>query len=107
MNAPSLTDAELELKRCEEEAQRLEQQLAEARELPRRIALEKQERDNTLPPCERLAEIRRMRAHEAEIATRRETGNLQKAQTRSLLLLLTLGAAIIALFAWGFRLMNG
>lgn len=106
MNALPLSEADLELQRCEEEALRLEHQLAEAREMPKKIALEKQERENTLPPCERLTEIRRMLAHEAEIATRRETGNLQKAQTRSLLLLVTLGLAIIALVAWGFRLMN-
>ncbi len=107
MNAPARTDDELELQRCEEEARRLEQQLAEARDRPRQLALEKLDRDNTLPPCDRLAELKRMRDHEAEIATRRETGNLQKAQLRSVLLLIMLGITIVALVAWGFRLMNG
>ena len=107
MNALPLSDDELELKRCDEEARRLEQQLAEARELPKKIALEMHERDNTLPPCERLAEIKRMLAHEAEITTRREHGNLLKAQTRSLLLVVTLTVALLALVAWGLRLMNG
>lgn len=107
MNALPISEAELELQRCEEEARQLEQQLAEARELPKKIALEKQERDCTLPPCERLAEIRRMLAHETEISTRREAVNSQNRQNRSLLLVVTLGMAIIGLVAWGIRLMNG
>lgn len=107
MNALPLTEDELELRRCAEEERQLEQKLAAARELPKKIALEKQERDNTLPPCERLAEIRRMLAHEAEIATRLGQGNIHKAHTRSLLLVITLAATILALVAWGLRLLNG
>ena len=107
MNARTLSEAELELQRCEAEAQQLEQQLAAARELPKKIALEKQDRDNTLPPCERLAEIKRLLDHEANIITRREAGNWQRDLSRSLLLVITLGAATIALIAWGFRLLNG
>jgi hypothetical protein len=107
MNAQPLSDAEMELQRCEEEAQRLEQIFAEASELPRRMALEKQERDCTLPPCPRLAEIQRKRAHAAEIETRWEKSNVLNRGRKSLLLAITLGVACLSLVAWGFRLMNG
>lgn len=107
MNAPTLTDEELELQRCEAEARDLERQLAEVRELPKKIALERQDRENTMPPFERLAELRRILEHEAGIATRREARNLQIAQNKSILLILTLVAATAALVAWGIRLMNG
>jgi len=98
---------ELELKHCEQEAQRLAKELEEARELPKRIAREKQDRENTMPPLERVSEITRLKRHEQEMATRAATRNLLKTQTRSVLLLLTLTAAAAALIAWGLRLMNG
>ena len=98
---------ELELKQCEQEAQRLAKDLEEARELPKRIAREKLDRDNTMQPLERVSEISRLKRHEQEMATRSAIRNLLKTQTRSLLLLLTLIAAVAALIAWGLRLMNG
>ena len=78
MKAPPLSDVDLELQRCDEEARRLEQQLAEARDLPKKMAQEQHERDNTLPPCERLVEIKRLLDYEAGIITRREAGNWQR-----------------------------
>ena len=107
MKAPPLSEVELELKRCDEEAQRLQQQLAEVRDLPKKMALEQQDRDNTLPPCERLVEIKRLLDYEAGIITRREAGNWQRDLTRSAWLVVVLVAALIALLAWGFRLLNG
>lgn len=107
LNVTGASEAELELQRCEEEERRLAQRLAEMQDLPKRIKLEKQEYENTLPPCGRLTELDRIRSYEEDLKTRRETGNLLRAQTRSLLLVVALGAAIVALFAWGLRLMNG
>jgi hypothetical protein len=107
MSAQSLSNDELELRNVDEKLQWLRQREAECQDLPKKMAIEKQERDCTLPPCERLAEIKRMIAHEMDLITRSEAGNLQKAQTRSVLLLITLGIAITALVAWGLRLMNG
>jgi hypothetical protein len=107
MKAPPLSDVDLELQRCDEEARRLEQQLSEARDLPKKMAQEQHERDNTLPPCERLVEIKRLLDYEAGIITRREAGNWQRDLTRSVWLVVALVAAFIALLAWGFRLLNG
>ena len=107
MSVPTRLQEELELKHCQQEDQRLAKELEEARELPKRIAREKLERDNTMPPLERVSEITRLKRHEQEMATRAATRNLLKTQTRSLLLLLTLIAAAAALIAWGLRLMNG
>lgn len=107
MNAPTLLEEDLELQRCEAETRELERKLAAARELPKRIALERQDRENTMPPFDRLADLRRMQEHEAELATRREARNLQIAVRKSGLLIVTLIAAITAMLAWGFRLMGG
>jgi len=98
---------ELELQLCEQEAQRLARELEAARELPQRIVREKQDRENTMPPLERVNEIIRLKRHEQEMATRAATRNLRKVQTHSLLLLVTLSAAATALIAWAIRLMNG
>ena len=107
MSVPTLAQEELDLKHCELEAQRLARELEAARELPKRIARERQDRENTMPPLERVNEITRLKRHEQEMATRAATRNLLKTQTRSLLLLVTLMAAAAALIAWGLRLMNG
>ena len=107
MSAPTLLQEELELQHCEQEAQRLARELEEARELPKRIARERQDRENTMPPLERVSEIIRLKRHEQEMATRAATRNLLKTQNRSLLLLFALTATAAALIAWGIRLMNG
>ena len=107
MSAPTLLQEELELQHCEQEALRLAKELEEARELPKRIAREKLDRDNTMPPLQRVIEISRLKRHEEELATRAATRNTLKAQTRSVLLLLTLTATCAALIAWALRLMHG
>ncbi|KAB2638874.1 MAG: hypothetical protein DVB25_06820 [Verrucomicrobia bacterium] len=107
MSAPTLLQEELELQHCEQEALRLTKELDAALELPKRIAREKLDRDNTMPPLERVGEISRLNRHEQELTTRSAVRNLVKTQTHSLLLLLTLMAALAAIVAWGLRLMNG
>ena len=100
MRAPTLLPEELDLQRYAQEEQRLVKELEEARN-------ERQERENTMPPLERVREITRLKRHEQEIATRAETRNLRQNQTKSLLLLFTLTGVTVALIAWGIRLMNG
>ncbi len=99
MRAPTLLPEELDLQRYAQEEQRLVKELADARN-------EKQERENTMPPLDRVREISHLKRHEQEIASRAETRNLRQNQTQSLLLLLTLTAAAAALIAWALRLMN-
>ncbi|KAB2639951.1 MAG: hypothetical protein DVB26_06360 [Verrucomicrobia bacterium] len=107
MSSPTLLQEELELQHCEQEALRLAKELEAARELPQRIAREKLDRDNTMPPLDRVSEISRIKRYEEDVATRAAVTNVLKAQTRSVLLLLTLTAAAAALIAWGLRLMHG
>jgi len=107
MSTPSLLQEELELKHCEQEALRLAKELEQAREAPKRLAREKLDRDNTMPPLRRVGEISRLKRHEEDLTTRAATRNLLKTQTRSAWLLLSLLAAVAALVAWAFRLMNG
>ena len=107
MSAHNILQDDLELKYCEEEAQRLAKELEQARELPKRIAREKLARENTMPPLERVEEITRLNHYEQQMAGSAATRNLLKTQSRSLLLLLFFTLATAALIAWGLRLMNG
>ena len=107
MSAPTLLQEELELQHCEQESLRLAKELEAARELPKRIAREKLDRDNTMPPLDRVSEISRLKRYEEDVATRAAGRNLLKAQKQSVLLLLTLTATATALIAWALRLMHG
>ena len=107
MSASPMLQEELELQHFEQEAQRLARELEEARERPLRLARERQELENTMPPLERVNDIIRLKRHEQEIATRAATRNLRIVQSRSVLLLFILSVALVALIAWGYRLMNG
>lgn len=107
MSSPTILQDELELKYCEEEAQRLTKELEQAREVPRMIAREKLARENTMPPLERVKEISRLKHYEQQMASSAAARNLLKTQTRSLLLLLVLTLTTASLIAWGLRLMNG
>ncbi|MCX6879746.1 MAG: hypothetical protein NTW21_38970 [Verrucomicrobia bacterium] len=105
MSLPVILQEELDLKRCKEDDLKLAKELAEALEVPLRIAREKQDRENTLPPLDMVNEITWRKRQ--ELPTRSAARNHLKIQGRSLLLLLTLGAAAAALILWGLHLMKG
>jgi hypothetical protein len=100
MRAPTLLPEDLDLQRYEQEEQRLVKELAQTRS-------EMQERENTMPPLERVSEITNLKRHEQELATRAQARNVRQNQTRSLLLLITFSVTAAALIAWGLRVMNG
>ncbi len=78
----------------------------EAAEIPRRLALELEERERTMPPLPEIEERERRLAHE-NIVSRGEATNLLREQNRSLLLFVTLLAAVGTLIWWGIQLMDG
>ena len=106
MPKPRLQQDELELKEIRELEQQLLRRQKEAADLPKRLEREKNERDRTMPPLDGLDDRIRAKRHE-DAVTRGEFRNMQKAQSRSLLLLFALICATIALIAWGLRLMEG
>jgi len=107
MRPSHLSQDDLELAKLREEEQRLLQQQKEITELPKKLERERHERDRTMPPLESLKERERARKHEQALATRGGLRNLQKAQNRSILLLIMLVLATCSLVAWGIKLMNG
>jgi hypothetical protein len=93
-----------ELRKLELELARKQKQMAE---LPKLLEKERRESACTMPPLADHYQMVRTRRYEQEIATRGEIRNIQKAQTRSLLLIVTMLMATVALIAWGLRLMQG
>jgi len=105
-SSPLLQQDELELKEIRELEQQLLRKQQEVADLPRRLERERNERERTMPPLDGLDDRKRAKRHE-EAVTRGEFRNVQKAQSKSILLLLTLLCATAALIAWGLRLMEG
>jgi hypothetical protein len=106
-NSGSLSATEAELQRLQKQELELLEDQKRIAELPKLLERERKERDSTLPPFLDAEERARARRHEEELATRGAVRNAQKAQNRSLLLLIMLVFATAALIAWGMRLMNG
>ncbi|MBJ7256547.1 MAG: hypothetical protein JHD23_10530 [Akkermansiaceae bacterium] len=97
-------DLELdELIQREQELVRLQNEYAK---LPQKLAQEERDRQNTMPPLEEIEERKRRKNHENTIS-RGEAANIMRDQSRSVLLLIALLAAIGSLVWWGVKLMQG
>jgi hypothetical protein len=97
-------DLELdELIQREQELVRLQNEYAK---LPQKLAQEERDRQNTMPPLEEIEERKRRKNHENTIS-RGEATNIMRDQSRSVLLLIALLAAIGSLVWWGVKLMQG
>ena len=96
-------DLELdELIQREQELVRLQNEYAK---LPQKLAQEERDRQNTMPPLEEIEERKRRKNHENTIS-RGEATNIMRDQSRSVLLLIALLAAIGSLVWWGVKLMQ-
>ena len=91
----SASDPELERLR-QQELELLAKQ-KQVSELPKLLEKEKRDRESTMPPLADIQDRTRAKRYEEELATRGAVRNLQKAQTRSLLLFLMLLTATVAL----------
>jgi len=99
--------AEAELEEIRKKEIELAARQKQAAELPGILERERKESACTMPPLDDHHERHRTRRYEQEIATRGQVRNIQKAQTRSLLLIVMMLLAIVSLIAWGLRLMQG
>lgn len=97
---------ELELHELREKNQQLLLRQREAAAIPRRLALEQEERERTMPPLAEVAERERRIAHE-DTLSRGAATNILREQKFSLLLVIMLLAATGTLIWWGIRLMQG
>ncbi|MFM2242617.1 MAG: hypothetical protein RLZ97_1472 [Verrucomicrobiota bacterium] len=92
-----------ELDLFDQETRKLEEQIAELARLPEQVEQEKKERDSTIPPPDHLAELERRRRFD-EQAARGEVRNERRAQGKSLVLMLLLLTATLAVLSWIVRL---
>ncbi len=74
-------------------------------EIPKRLALEIKERENTMPPLLEIEERKRRIRHEQTIS-RGEVINIQRDQNRSLVLIFLLLVATGSFIWWGVYLMQ-
>ncbi|MFT3991460.1 MAG: hypothetical protein QM680_08610 [Luteolibacter sp.] len=106
MSHTALFKEDAELQELLKEQALLEAQAREIADRPRRIEMEKRERESTIPPLTDIDERARQKKYE-EIVTRREVVNVRRDQGRSVMLLCMLLMATASLIWWGLRLMEG
>ena len=106
MSRSKLLKEDLELNELRETEQQLLLRQREFAEIPRKLALELQERERTMPPLPEIEDRRLRRQHE-EIVSRGQVANILRDQSRSVMLLVMLLAATGSLIWWGVKLMQG
>ena len=106
MSRNPLSMEDLELARIRETEQQLLKREKEFTANRQRIAQELSERERTMPPLEEIQVRTRRKQHELCVS-RGEVVNIQRAQNRSLMLLLLLVMATCMLVWWGVKLMQG
>jgi hypothetical protein len=106
MSRSTLLKEDLELNKLRETEQQLLLRHKEFAEIPRKLALELQERECTMPPLAEIEDRKRRIAHD-EIVSRGQVANIQRDQSRSFVLLILLLTATGSLIWWGMKLMQG
>lgn len=106
MSRPTLFQEELELDQLREAEQQLLQREREFAENRRKIAQERIERENMMPPLDEIQARIQRKQHE-QIVSRGEVANVRRDQNRSLLMLFLLVTATCTLVWWGLKLMQG
>lgn len=106
MSRPKHFKEELELEQLRAIEQELLRREKESAALRKRLALERNEQERTLPALEEV-QARARRLQDEISVSRGEVIHLSRALHRSLLRLFMLAAATCALVWWGVRLMQG
>ncbi|MBC8126076.1 MAG: hypothetical protein H8M99_02860 [Gloeobacteraceae cyanobacterium ES-bin-144] len=102
----TLTREQLELDEILATEQKLLKAAKDFDEARKRIAQERIDRENTMPPLDEIELRERRKLHE-QIVSRGEAVNVLRAQNQSILLLLLLIVATGTLIWWGLKLMQG
>lgn len=106
MSRTTLFKEDLELDQIRETQQQLLQREREFSESRKRIALERIERESTMPPLDEI-QARLERKHHEQIVSRGEVANVRRDQNRGIMLLVLLITATCTLIWWGVKLMQG
>lgn len=106
MSRTTLFKEDLELDRIRETEQQLLQREREFAESRKRIAQERIERENMMPPLDEIQARMRRKQHDL-VVSRGEVANVRRDQNRSLTMLVLLITATCTLIWWGVKLMQG
>ncbi len=102
----SLFEEDHELTAIREKARKLEEAHREVVNLPARLALEKKERDSTMPPMAEIKEREQINRFEQSLS-RGQIENVLRTQRHSLVMLLLLVVATALMLVWAYRIMTG
>lgn len=105
MSRTTLFKEDLELDQIRETEQQLLQRQRKFDEDRKRIARERIERENTMPPLDEIQARIERKKHDM-IVSRGEIANVRRDQNRSLLMLILLVTATCTLIWWGVKLMQ-
>jgi hypothetical protein len=105
MSRGPILKEDLELSQLREAEQQLLLRQREFAKIPKKLAQEQHDRECTMPPLAEIAERRRRNEHD-QLVSRGQVANIQRDQSRSLLLLILLLTATGTLIWWGLKLMN-
>ncbi len=97
-------DAELiELRRTE---RKLEEAHREFVKLPAKLAMEKKERDSTMPPMAEITERQQINRFEQSLS-RGQIENVLRTQRHSLAMMMLLATATLLMLFWAYKIMVG
>ena len=102
----SLFDDDEELVSIRAKQRSLEQAHKEVINLPARLALEKKERDSTMPPMAEIRERQQINQFEQSLS-RGQIENVLRTQRHSIAMMLLLSFATAVMLVWAYRIMMG
>lgn len=102
----SLFEDDEELVAIRAKQRSLEEAHKEYIKLPAKLALEKKERDSTMPPMAEIRERQEINQFEQNLS-RGQIENVLRTQRHSLAMMLLLSAATILMLFWAYRIMTG
>lgn len=100
----NLFEEDQELLALRERERRLEAAHKEVVKLPAKLALEKKERESTMPPMAEIKERQQINRFEQNLS-RGQIENVLRTQRHSLGMLLLLATATALMLVWGYRIM--
>lgn len=102
----SLFEEDEELVALREREKKLEQAHREFVKLPAKLALEKKERDCTMPPMAEIKERQQIKCFEQSLS-RGQIENVLRTQRHSLAMMMLLATATLLMLFWAYKTMIG
>lgn len=102
----NLFEEDAELVALREKQKKLEQAHREYIKLPAKLALEKKERDCTMPPMAEIRERQQINRFEQSLS-RGQIENVLRTQRHSLTMMLLLATATVLMLFWAYKIVIG